>query len=76
MLFDTLINIPENKERSLVKYFSIGIVLIYIGVFIALYLKAEEPFSAWTISDWLINYTDGGFKRRGLLGDVFFIYRI
>lgn len=72
MLFDTLINIPENKERSLVKYFSIGIVLIYIGVFIALYLKAEEPFSAWTISDWLINYTDGGFKRRGLLGDVFF----
>jgi hypothetical protein len=41
-------------------------------VFLALYLKAEEPFSAWTISDWLINYTDGGFKRRGLLGDVFF----
>lgn len=72
MFFDTLINIPENKGRSLVKYFSIGIVMIYVGVFIALYLKAEEPFSAWTISDWLINYTDGGFKRRGLLGDVFF----
>jgi len=72
MFFDNLINISENKRISLVKYFSIGIVLIYIGVFIALYLKAEEPFSAWTISDWLINYTDGGFKRRGLLGDVFF----
>ncbi|THV63030.1 hypothetical protein [Chryseobacterium candidae] len=72
MFFDTLINMPENKERSLVKYFSIVIVLIYIGVFIALYLKADEPFSAWTLSDWLINYTDGGFKRRGLLGEMFF----
>ncbi|MBB6332167.1 hypothetical protein HNP24_003159 [Chryseobacterium sediminis] len=72
MFFDNFINIPENKRTSLVKYFSIGIVLIYIVVFIALYLKAKEPFSAWTISDWLINYTDGGFKRRGLLGDVFF----
>lgn len=72
MLFDTLVNIPENKRESLVKYFSIGIVLIYIGVFIALFMKAEEPFSAWTISDWLINYEDGGFKRRGLLGNALF----
>ncbi|AZB35089.1 hypothetical protein EG351_16660 [Chryseobacterium bernardetii] len=72
MLFDTPIKIPENKRELLVKYFITGIVLIYIGVFITLYMKAEEPFSGWTISDWLINYTDGGFKRRGLLGDVLF----
>lgn len=72
MLFDIAINIPENKRGSLVKYFSIGVILIYIGVFIALYFMAEDPVSGWTISDWLVNYTDGGFKRRGLLGNVLF----
>ncbi|MBP2618445.1 hypothetical protein [Chryseobacterium jejuense] len=72
MLFDIAITIPENKRESLVKYFSIGVILIYIGVFIALYFMAEDPVSGWTISDWLINYTDGGFKRRGLLGNVLF----
>ncbi|WP_336962691.1 hypothetical protein [Chryseobacterium contaminans] len=72
MLLNTNINISENRKGLLIKYFIIGIILIYIGVFIALYIKAEEPFSGWTISDWLINYTDGGFKRRGLLGDALF----
>ena len=72
MLFKRPVNIPENKRKSIVKYFSIGIILVYIGVFITLYCMAKNPVSGWTISDWLINYTDGGFKRRGLLGDFLF----
>lgn len=28
--------------------------------------------NGWVIGDWLINYTDGGFKRRGLSGNFFF----
>lgn len=72
MCFTSFINIPENNRKSLVKYFGVGVVLIYFGVFIALYMMAEEPLSGWTISDWLINYTDGGFKRRGFFGGILF----
>lgn len=28
---------------------------------------------SWQLSDWLINYQDGGFKRRGLGGSLFFL---
>ncbi|UWX59431.1 hypothetical protein N0B40_13545 [Chryseobacterium oranimense] len=72
MLFETIMPISENKRESLLKYFHAGGILVYIFVFIALYIKAKDPVSGWTISDWLINYSDGGFKRRGLLGDVLF----
>ncbi|CEJ68401.1 hypothetical protein BN1195_00688 [Chryseobacterium oranimense G311] len=72
MLFENIISISENKREFLVKYFHVGGILVYIFVFIALYIKAENPISGWTISDWLINYSDGGFKRRGLLGDILF----
>ncbi|MFC3160444.1 hypothetical protein [Chryseobacterium arachidis] len=62
-----------DTHKSLIRVFWIGIALIYISVFIALYYKIILPFSEWTISDWLINYEDGGFKRRGLLGGFLFL---
>jgi len=30
------------------------------------------PVHEWTMSDWLVNYEDGGFKRRGITGTIFF----
>jgi hypothetical protein len=29
--------------------------------------------NGWVVGDWLINYSDGGFKRRGLSGSFFFL---
>lgn len=73
MLFNIPVTIQENKKKSILKYFCMGCILVYVGVFIALYFMAENPVSGWTISDWLINYKDGGFKRRGLLGNMLFL---
>ncbi|PRB05286.1 hypothetical protein CQ046_05380 [Chryseobacterium sp. MYb7] len=33
----------------------------------------DKNNNGWSYADWLINYQDGGFKRRGL-GGTFFIY--
>ena len=33
-----------------------------------------QKISDWTMSDWLINYYDGGFKRRGLMGTLFIFF--
>ncbi|WDF47902.1 hypothetical protein PQ459_05330 [Chryseobacterium sp. KACC 21268] len=48
------------------------IVAGYTYFFYQLYLESEAEITRWSISDWLINYEDGGFKRRGLSGSILF----
>lgn len=48
----------------------LAIILVYIIA--QFYVKSHLPELGWTISDWLINYEDGGFKRRGLSGSFLF----
>jgi hypothetical protein len=55
------------KER---KYFTIYLSFLLIFSLIFLFDK-HEVGNNWTISEWLINY-QGGFTRRGLLGDLAF----
>lgn len=61
-----------SKEIQFYGYIGfLGIVLLYIIA--QLYIKSHLPELGWTVSDWLINYEDGGFKRRGLSGSIFFL---
>lgn len=69
------INSIKTQMGSITNYF-----LRFFLFFITLFLIFKIYF-AYTIAngypfgDWLINYQDGGFKRRGLLGTiVFFMY--
>ncbi|OCA78010.1 hypothetical protein BBH99_01625 [Chryseobacterium contaminans] len=51
-------------------YFLIAVTAIYTLAFtLAFNLKDD----GYILADWLINYEDGGFKRRGLSGSFFFI---
>ncbi|SQB42721.1 hypothetical protein [Chryseobacterium jejuense] len=51
-------------------YFLIVVTAIYTLAFtLAFNLKDD----GYILADWLINYEDGGFKRRGLSGSFFFI---
>jgi len=66
------VNLSEIEEKKVWKTFWVITVLVYAFFFSLLFLKAKLEFSQWTISDWLINYEDGGFKRRGLSGSFLF----
>ena len=46
------------------------IILICVSQIIKFYSYYQE-YSAWQYSDWLINY-QGGFVRRGLIGEILF----
>ena len=43
---------------------------LYIVVFTFLHNRKNDGY---VLGDWLINYQDGGFKRRGLSGSFFFL---
>ncbi|AZA62919.1 hypothetical protein [Chryseobacterium indoltheticum] len=63
--------IKTSKEVKLYVYFGLLLsVLTYVTI--QLYIKSTLPQVSWTASDWLINYEDGGFKRRGLSGSFLF----
>ena len=51
----------------------IGLLLaIYYCVYLQnTYLQLVVNKNDWHLGEWLINYQDGGFKRRGLLGSLF-----
>lgn len=51
-------------------YFLIAITAIYTLVFTFLHNIHSDGY---ILGDWLVNYQDGGFKRRGLSGSFFFI---
>lgn len=60
-----------SKEMKFYGY--IGFLIIVLAYIIAqLYVKSRLPEISWTGSDWLINYEDGGFKRRGMSGSFLF----
>ncbi len=52
-------------------------ILVAFSVFCLLVMAAQLWFfdvdsNDFILADWLINYQDGGFKRRGLAGSMFF----
>lgn len=63
--------IKASKDIKIYAY--LGFILSVLAyVIIQLYIKSKLPQISWTTSDWLINYEDGGFKRRGLSGSFLF----
>lgn len=54
-------------------YFSLAVIFSIILFYLSYNLILKHD--GWVLGDWLINYEDGGFKRRGLVGTVFiFVY--
>ncbi|MDO5980494.1 hypothetical protein [Flavivirga spongiicola] len=51
-------------------YFFFSILFIWIGIYLFKHVDGSHGF---ILGDWLVNYHDGGFKRRGLSGSLFFI---
>lgn len=60
------------KKNNLFLLYCFFLVVIFFYVVVKLYGKATLPIHEWTMSDWLVNYEDGGFKRRGVSGTSFF----
>lgn len=67
------VSLSEIEGQKVWKIFWVIVALLYTLFFYLLFLKTKLDFSQWTISDWLINYEDGGFKRRGLSGSFLFM---
>ncbi len=51
-------------------YFLIAVTAVYTLAFTYYYNFKDDGY---ILADWLINYQDGGFKRRGLSGSFFFL---
>ena len=51
-------------------WFKIYLIVLFLFAFFFLFEKYDNNVE-WTISEWLINY-QGGFTRRGLLGEIVF----
>lgn len=59
------------KKNIIYLFLAIVFFIILFYLYYNLILKED----GWVLGDWLINYYDGGFKRRGFLGTVFiFLY--
>lgn len=64
--------------KKILSYFNIKIFICFLIVVTALfaiiftYLHNVNS-DGYILGDWLINYQDGGFKRRGLSGSFFFL---
>lgn len=63
---------------KVVPYFNIKIFIYFLIAVTALYTLAFTYYynfkdDGYILADWLINYQDGGFKRRGLSGSFFFL---
>jgi len=66
----------KRLEQFILKnYISVWLVffaLIFVLSVYKLYRFVYVWHDGWLLADWLINYQDGGFKRRGLSGSLFF----
>lgn len=60
------------KKNNLFLLYCFFLFIIFFYIILKLYGKATLSIHEWTMSDWLVNYEDGGFKRRGVTGSVFF----
>ena len=70
MLDNKMHNIALNKIHRFNKYFLIYLVFLGFCGIVFLYSKYDVSNDS-TISEWLINY-QGGFTRRGLIGEICF----
>lgn len=66
----------NNRNRSLAYYIISGVMIIYVLYGLTIYwfnrsFIYPDPLMSWQITEWLINY-EGGFVRRGLLGEGLF----
>lgn len=60
------------SKDNYVKYFAYLLLLVVLAInTIYLYIYLIIEMRGWNLGDWLINYQDGGFKRRGLGGYIF-----
>lgn len=64
--------ISFTKRNNIFLLYCSFLIAIFLYVVVKLYGKAMLPVHEWTMSDWLVNYEDGGFKRRGISGTIFF----
>uniref|UniRef100_A0AAU6WPZ0 Uncharacterized protein n=1 Tax=Chryseobacterium endophyticum TaxID=1854762 RepID=A0AAU6WPZ0_9FLAO len=69
------------RLNKVVQYFNIKIFIYFLIAITAVYTLAFTYYynfkdDGYILADWLINYQDGGFKRRGLSGSFFFCCRI
>lgn len=55
---------------KVVSYLFFAILIFWIAARLKLYYVAGNGY---IVGDWLINYQDGGFKRRGLSGSILFL---
>ncbi len=61
------------NKNILVKIFLILILVLFLVYNLYYIYNSYIVEKSWQLSDWLINYQDGGFKRRGLGGSFFFL---
>lgn len=62
------------KVNKLIFYFLIILFFIYNTFY--LYHNIVIVKDSWNLGDWLINYQEGGFKRRGLLGSIVLLLNV
>ena len=65
--------INVNQQEIILKIYQLFFFSILIYTLSVLYIHSQNNLKDWTFSDWLINYQDGGFKRRGLLGSLYIL---
>ncbi|MDQ0066451.1 hypothetical protein [Chryseobacterium lathyri] len=59
-------------KSKIINYITSIIFLIYYFISIQnTYLQIVTYKNGWYLGEWIINYQDGGFKRRGLFGALF-----
>lgn len=63
-------NVLQYFNIKILIYFLIAVTAVYTLVFTYYYNFKDDGY---ILADWLINYQDGGFKRRGLSGSFFFL---
>ncbi|GEN75905.1 hypothetical protein [Chryseobacterium hagamense] len=66
------------RLNNVLQYFNIKILIYFLIAVTAVYTLAFTYYynfkdDGYILADWLINYQDGGFKRRGLSGSFFFL---
>jgi hypothetical protein len=65
-----------NQKVSIINFNTLFLVLLFL-VYLIIGLPSLYKRIAWcdgyALGDWLINYEDGGFKRRGLSGSFFIL---
>lgn len=72
-MFQKMPSLIKNKKEFyfLLLYKAFLLLILFYSIY-KLYLKSKLSLQEWTVSDWLINYEDGGFKRRGISGELLF----